>query len=140
MIKQGDSTEEAVATLNRSWMQAYTTGNIDFLERHMSQDYVGTFPDGTVHDKNSEIEAVKSGAVKIVEMAPKEMTVRVYGKAAVITGRSHIQAIVGGQAMSADFRFTDVWIAQDGEWRAVASQVTRIEQHDGQAQQDLPPK
>jgi len=33
--------------------------------------------------------------------------------------------------MSADFRFTDVWIAQEGLWRAVSSQVTRIERADG---------
>lgn len=134
MPTQGTSTEETVAALNKRWMQAYTEGDIDFLERHMSEDYVGTFPDGTVHDKQSEIESVKSGAVKIVEMAPKEMTVRIYGKTAVITGRSHIQATVGGQEMSADFRFTDVWVVQQGEWQAVASQVTRIEVHDGQAQ------
>lgn len=127
MLRQNDITEEAVAALNRKWMYAYTKGDTDFLEKYMSEDYVGTFPDGTVHGKKGEIEAVKSGAVKIVEMTPKEMIVRIYGKAAVITGRSHIEAVVAGQAMSADFRFTDVWIAQKDAWRAVASQVTRIE-------------
>src|SRR5687768_11522510 len=124
MPNPDDAAAATVAALNRRWMQAYTRGDVDFLDKHMSQDYVGTFPDGTVHDKKSEIEAVKSGAVKIVEMTPKEMTVRVYGTAAVITGRSHIEATVGGRAMSADFRFTDVWVEQTGEWQAVASQVT----------------
>jgi ketosteroid isomerase-like protein len=131
MLRQNDITEEAVAALNTKWMHAYTTGDTAFLERHMSEDYVGTFPDGSVHDKEGEIEAVKSGTVKIAEMTPKEMTVRMYGNAAVITGRSHIEAVVAGQAMSADFRFTDVWIAQKDGWRAVASQVTRIERDNG---------
>jgi ketosteroid isomerase-like protein len=127
MPSPDDIAENAVAELNRQWMQAYAKGDLEFLEKHMSEDYVGTFPDGTVLDKKGEIEAVKSGAVKIAEMTPKEMAVRIYGNAAVITGQSHIEAVVGGQAMSSDFRFTDVWIAQDGSWRAVASQVTRIE-------------
>jgi ketosteroid isomerase-like protein len=127
MLRTEDMSEKTVAELNRQWMQAYAKRDLDFLEKHMSDDYVGTFPDGTVLDRKGEIEAVKSGAVSISEMTPKEMTVRVYGNAAVITGQSHIEAIVAGQAMSADFRFTDVWIVQEGLWRAVASQVTRIE-------------
>jgi ketosteroid isomerase-like protein len=127
MFRPDDISEEAVAELNRQWMQAYVKGDLDFLEKHMSEDYVGTFPDGTVLDKKGEIEAVKSGIVKITQMKPKEMIVRIYSNAAVITGQSHIEAVVSGQAMSADFRFTDVWIAQKGGWRAVASQVTRIE-------------
>jgi hypothetical protein len=42
-------------------MEAYTRRDTAFLDLHMSDDYVGTFPDGTVHDKKSEIEAVASG-------------------------------------------------------------------------------
>lgn len=127
MLRPDDIAENAVAELNRQWMQAYVKGDIEFLEKHMSEDYVGTFPDGTVLDKKGDLEAVKSGAVKISEMTPKDMAVRIDGNTAVITGQSHIEAVVGGKAMSSDFRFTDVWIAQDGSWRAVASQVTRIE-------------
>lgn len=110
-------------------METYTKRDTAFLERYMSDDYVGTFPDGTVHDKKSEIEAVKSGAVAITEMEPKEMNVRVYNNntTAVITGQSRIKANVDGKDMSADFRFTDVWVKFGENWRAVTSQVTRIE-------------
>jgi ketosteroid isomerase-like protein len=64
-------------------------------------------------------------------MTPGEMTVRVYGNAAVITGQSSVKASVGGQDMSAELRFTDVWIKRGDRWQAVASQVTRIEQPEG---------
>jgi ketosteroid isomerase-like protein len=120
---------ERVATLrklNLEWMNAYPKRDIEFLDRYMSDDYVGTFPDGTVHDKKSEIEAVVSGTVAITEMTPREMNVRVYGDSAVITGQSTIKARVNGQHISNEFRFTDVWIRFGEEWRAVASQVTRI--------------
>jgi len=108
-------------------MRAYTAHDTDFLDLHMSEDYVGTFPDETVHDKKSEIAAVASGTVTITEMEPREMTVRVYGNAAVVTGRSSVVARIDTQQMNADLRFTDLWIKQDERWRAVASQVTRIE-------------
>jgi len=125
-MEQTSATEEAIKALNRQWMRAYAARDTAFLDRYMSDDYVGTFPDGTVHDKRSEIAAVESGAVAITAMDPLEMTARIYGDAAVLTGTSRIQARVGGEDVGGEFRFTDVWIRSDGDWRAVASQVTRI--------------
>jgi ketosteroid isomerase-like protein len=119
---------EALGKLNRQWMEAYTNRDTEFLDRYLSEDYVGTFPDGTVHDKRSEIEAVTSGAVVITKMEPREMTVRVYDHAAVITGQSSVEASIDGRNMSTELRFTDVWIKHGNQWQAVASQVTRIEQ------------
>lgn len=127
------STEEHLRRLNRQWMEAYTKRDTAFLESHMSDDYVGTFPDGTVHGKKGEIEAVASGAVSITHMVPREMTVHVYGDAAVITGQSCVRATVDGQDIADELRFTDVWIKQENQWKAVASQVTRIEQSGGAA-------
>ena len=127
MTSQDSAVIEALEKLNRQWMEAYTKPDTTFLNRYLSDDYVGTFPDGTVHDKKSEIEAVTSGAVAITKMEPSEMTVRVYDHAAVITGQSSINASIDGQNMSAEFRFTDVWINRGNQWQAVASQVTRVE-------------
>jgi ketosteroid isomerase-like protein len=127
MPTQDSTVAEQIRTLNRQWMEAYTKRDIAFLNRHMSDDYVGTFPDGSVHDKHGEIEAVASGAVAITQMIPSEMNVRVYDNAAVITGQSSVKATVNGQEMATELRFTDVWIRRDNQWQAVASQVTRIE-------------
>ena len=117
---------EEVKKLNQEWMESYVKRDTAFLERYLSDDYVSTFPDGTVLDKKGEIESVKSGAVALTEMKPSEMKVRIYGEAAVIIGRSTIKAKVKGQDVSGEYRFTDVWIKWSDRWQAVASQVTRI--------------
>jgi hypothetical protein len=52
---------EQVKKLNQEWMESYLKGDTAFLERYLSDDYVSTFPDGTVLDKKGEIESVKSG-------------------------------------------------------------------------------
>ena len=112
--------------LERAWMEAYVNRDISFLERYLSDDYAGTDPDGTVRDKKGEIEAMKLATVALAEMKPIEIMVRTYGDAAVITGRSIIEAKVNGQDVSGQYRFTDVWIKQGDRWQAVASQVNRI--------------
>lgn len=125
MSTNASLAKEAEA-LNREWMQSYVRGDVDFLERYLADDYVSTFPDGTVYDKQGEIEALKSGAVALTEMTPREMNVRIYGETAVITGRSAIRARTNGQDIAGELRFTDVWAKQQNRWLAVASQVTRI--------------
>ena len=117
---------DEVTRLNRRWMEAYVRRNTAFLEQYLADDYVSTFPDGTVLDKQGEIESLKSGDIALTEMTPSEMNVRTYDGAAVITGRSTIKANVKGEKVSGEYRFTDVWIKQDNRWLAVASQVTRI--------------
>jgi ketosteroid isomerase-like protein len=112
--------------LNRRWMESYVNRDVAFLEQHLADEYVSTFPDGAVLDKRGEIEALSSGAVILGVMRPNEMTVRLYGDAAVITGQSTLKARVKDRDESGEFRFTDVWVRHGERWLAVASQVTRI--------------
>jgi ketosteroid isomerase-like protein len=126
-VNANHNLTKEVEQLNRQWMESYVTRDTAFLEQRLADDYVSTFPDGTVLDKKGEIESLKSGDIALTGMTPSEMDVRTYGGAtAVITGRSTIKANVKGQEVSGEYRFTDVWIKQGNRWLAVASQVTRI--------------
>jgi ketosteroid isomerase-like protein len=129
MPSHANDLTKYLEALNRRWMESYVNGDVAFLEQHLAEDYVGTFPDGAVLDKKAEIHALLSGAVVLHEMRASEMRVRLYGEAAVITGQSTIKARVQGHDESGQFRFTDVWIKHGERWLAVASQVTRIATH-----------
>jgi ketosteroid isomerase-like protein len=120
-----NALKEEVTELNQQWTECYAKRDTAFLERYLSDDYVSTFPDGAVLDKKGEIESVKSGDVTFTEI-PSELKVRIYGEAAVITGRSTLKAKVKGQDVSGEHRLTHVWIRQSERWQVVASQVTRI--------------
>ena len=117
---------DAIGKLNREWMEAYVRRDTAFLEKYLADDYVSTFPDGTVFDKRGEIQSLQSGAIALAEMTPTEMNVRTYGDAAVITGKSTIRANVNGEEVTGEYRFTDVWAKLHARWQAVASQVTRV--------------
>lgn len=115
-----------IKRLNQQWMQSYVKRDIAFLEQYLADDYMSTFPDGTILDKKGEIESLKSGEIALAQMTASEMNVRRYGEAAVITGRSTIKANVKGKEISGEYRFTDIWIRRGDRWLAVGSQVTRI--------------
>lgn len=125
-MQHDDTDEQALAELNRRWMLAYVRRDIGFLREHMDDGYVGTFPDGSVHSKQGEIEALSSGRLSIEEMAPEEMHVRLYEATAVLTGRSRVRASLAGARVAGSLRFTDVWVRTAQGWRAVASHVTPV--------------
>ena len=126
MTRQDSALAEDAKALQRQWMAAYTTRDTVFLNLCMSEDYVGIYPDGTVHNKQSEIEGVASGTIAVTAMAPKEMTSRVYSDTAVNTGQSDVTVKIDGKVVNTQLRFISVWTKSGARWRAVVHQVTRI--------------
>ena len=127
MPHQDSAVTEEIGALQQQWVEAYTTRNTVFLNLCMAADYVGIYPDGTVHDKQSEIAGVASGAIAVTAMTPKEMTSRVYGDTAVNTGQSSVKVKINGNDISTELRFISVWVKSGDQWQAVAHQVTRID-------------
>ena len=60
-------------------------------------------------------------------MEGTELKVRVYGDTAVLTGTAVSKGMWKGQAFAENERFIDVWIKQQGQWRCVITQLTRID-------------
>jgi hypothetical protein len=57
-----------------------------------------------------------------------DLNVRVYGDAAVVTGRSIQTGKENGKDYSGDYWFTRMYVKRDGQWKTVALQTTRIQQ------------
>jgi ketosteroid isomerase-like protein len=94
------------------------------LERLYADDYTITGPGGGVASKAERLAALK--ASPNTAQPPEEVKVRVYGDAAVVTGR--LTGTVPGQGSPAAMRYIQVWVKRGGQWQLVASQLTRIAQ------------
>ena len=58
-----------------------------------------------------------------------EIEVRVFGEAAVVTGRTHARGARSGVLYDMRLRFTDVFVRRGDQWQAVASHATLIAPH-----------
>ena len=84
-------------------------------------------PFGNVVSKARQAKELKDGTMDFVSMDPSEVKVRVYGDAAVVTGRYQVVVKVRGQEeTSLPARITETFVKQGGKWRCVSTQVTRI--------------
>ena len=71
--------------------------------------------------KPQVISDFKSGDLRFKSITTDDVQVRVYGNAAVETGRSTMDGQDKGKAVPRETRFTRIWIKQEGRWRLVAN-------------------
>ena len=74
-----------------------------------------------MRNKAEVITDFTSHALTYQSITIAEVRVRVYGNAAVETGRSTMVGQDRGKAVPRENRFTRVWVMTDGRWQLVAN-------------------
>ena len=125
---QGGNAEQQIKTAGNDLMTAVLKADIRSLEKLLADDYTGVRGDGSVLTKAQEIEKFKSGAIKYEANEIKDLKIRVYGHTAVSTSLSTSKNIRDGQPHIGTTRNIRVWVKQNGNWKCVAYQTTRVSQ------------
>ena len=120
--------DEDVKAQLRAWDQAYQVRDVQALSRILADDFTLTDASGAVLTRAEYLMSV----VKRPEfnqpagsLASYDVTVKIDGDNAVVTGRSPIKGRPRGKAqtMTGNFFFTDEWVRQQGVWRARQSRI-----------------
>jgi ketosteroid isomerase-like protein len=125
---QTASVEQELTKLENEWADALVQHDWTFLDRILADDYLVTDPEGNVSTKAQEIAFFKSGEFAVTSCVHHEMKVRVYGDAAVVTGRSTVKETYKGKDFVPNFRWTDTWVKSAGRWQCVAGHSSEIAQ------------
>src|SRR5947209_353698 len=124
---QGGSADIAdIKAVHEARLAAILRGDFDYLDRLLSDDFLVTFPNGTVGGKAEYIEGQRSGRIVMTASTHDQERFKVYGDAAVITGRSTLTLQVNGREQPIVIRYTHVYAKQDGRWRMVVQHSTPI--------------
>lgn len=123
-----DRSDDAqiVAALHRA-CEAYRTGDVEFLEGFLADNYTLTDSRGNVTRRDADLAQVRAGDPRYEVFENRDMDVRLYGDAAVVTGITSVKGTSGGEPFKADFQFTDTMIKRDGRWQIAASHISRRE-------------
>lgn len=97
------------------------------LERLLADDLTYTHSNGQVETREKFLASIASKAVVYKSIEPSGVEVRVYGEAAVATGRVEMKVTAAGRDLAFVARFTAVYVREDGAWRLAAWQTTRLE-------------
>ena len=123
-----EHAEQEVVRLANDWATAELRGDITFLERRLSDDFIGIGPLGFMLTKQEWLARHQSGDLKYEALTLDEVKVRVYSDAAVLTGRQDQQAAYRGNSIPGQFRITLVFVRQQGQWQLTNLQLSAIGQ------------
>jgi len=122
------SVEQELIKLENEWAEAWVKQDVAFFERIEADDYTYTACEGSVWTKAQDLALLKSGQDVITSWVLANMKVRVYGDAAVVTGRATVKETYKGKDVSRQERWTDTWVKRAGRWQCVAGHSSEIAQ------------
>lgn len=123
-----ESDKAELLRLEKVWNDAHINGNADALDALWADDLTVTVPKMQVLTKADALAFARSGKMKFQRYETTDVVARVYGDAAVVSGRLQRTRTINDKELSDDWRFTKVYIRSSGKWRVVSWQASECSQ------------
>jgi ketosteroid isomerase-like protein len=124
-VSSGGAAEE-LRKIEHAWVAAVKAKDAAALGAILAESWVGLGWDGKVTDRPTNLAELKTPGNSLASFEMGPMTVRLFGNTAVVTGSDTEKSTEDGKDTSGKYVWTDVFVKQNGQWKAVASQSTRV--------------
>jgi len=111
---------EELTRLEKVWNEAHLRGDADALDSLWAEDLVVAVPSMAVMTKAQALRIARAARLKFDRYETSDLRIRVYGNAAVVTGRLQRTRVLDGRSVEDDWRFTKVYIRNGERWQVVA--------------------
>lgn len=118
-------TEGLLRQLNDEWVKAVVRRDVATLNRVMADDFISAYPlEGD--DKAQILNDVASGTLRVEYLNRENVSVRIWGNTAILTGRDSAKWFYQGREWSGNYKIIHIYSQRDGEWKLVAFQACPI--------------
>ena len=118
-----EDAADLVRTAAAGWTQGAVKQDTAALNRFLADDLQYAHAGGQTQNKQQYIDAVTNGPARYENFTFSDVTVRFYGKAAVLTGFVDVKMV---NRDSFRVRTLQVYTQNNGQWQMAAHQSTRI--------------
>jgi uncharacterized protein DUF4440 len=125
-MQQPRDVSQALQDLEHRWVEALVKADTRKLDAILGNRYVDTDEEGNRTDKRRVLGALDSGDLKMTAIILSGMQVHTYGDSAVVTGGALQTGTFRGQPLVPRIVFTDTFVLEKGNWRAVASHRSAV--------------
>jgi ketosteroid isomerase-like protein len=127
-MDQETSNQPSPKEVEQQFFSSLIQSDHTALDRVLTDDFVLIdVMRGAEIDKASLLQVIQSGQLKFETIEPSEVRLRLYGDAAITTGRTHMYGRFGDVPFTAHSRYTHVYVQQKSAWRLASAQGTPIE-------------
>ena len=118
---------EHLKDLQQQLARAWVAGDRTAIERIIAPEWTVTGPDGQISTRADVLrEVFETRTHRISALTVDDVRVRVFGDAAVVTGRTRGRGESGNTPYDVEIRFTDTFVRRDERWQAVASHASLV--------------
>jgi hypothetical protein len=117
---------QALQDLEQRWVEALVKADTRKLAEILGNRFVDTDEEGNRTEKSGVLAALESGDLKMASIILSDMQVRTYRDSAVVTGGALQTGTFRGQPLVPRIVFTDTFVLENGNWRAVASHRSAV--------------
>ena len=118
-------TEQALRQMNDDFVKALVRTDRATLERIMANDFFLAYPmEGD--DKDEFIDDVVSGDVRVEFLTRENVSVRIWGSTAILTGKDSAKWYYKGRDFSGHYKIINVYSLRDDRWQLVSFQACPI--------------
>jgi ketosteroid isomerase-like protein len=114
--------EELEETLRRAMLAS----DVATLESLIADDLIFGMHTGAVITKAMDLDAHRSGLLRLIALEPSEQRTARYGDTGVVSVRMHLVGEYDGATFAGSYRYLRVWAREGDRWQVVAGQVTAI--------------
>jgi ketosteroid isomerase-like protein len=118
----------AVLEAERAGCLAYQQNSAEGVRKFLMDDYTLTDSHGTVTTKQDDLDDFEKERVHYTTFVNKNMAVRLYGDAAIVTGQTIVRGTAQGKPFDVEVQFTDTLLYEEGGWKLAAGHVSRLQQ------------
>lgn len=109
-----------------AWDKAIVRKDRAAIEANMADDFRQIDSQGNLETKASFVADLVSPDLRIDPYSVEDFEVRLYGDVALLSGRTRMTGQYQGKPFSTHYRYIDIYVRRNGEWKIVSVQISRI--------------
>ena len=116
---------EEILRLERERVEAYANRDVAALEQLLPDSFTFTRAVGSF-SKRELIAMFESGEITFESSDRQYDAIKTYGNSALAAGRDMVKGRLRDKDFSGQFRFSNMYVCQDGHWQVVATHATKV--------------
>ncbi len=125
--KRKDEYKHQVEKLEEVWRTAQLNGDVDAMDKLLSDDYVGITMTGQVVTKMQQLDRMRNRNMVLSKIELSDVKVKMIGTTAIVTSLADVDGTNDGEPIHGTFRSTRVYSRlPSGMWKITNFEATRV--------------
>lgn len=125
--KRKDQFKHQIEQLEQSWRTAQLSGDVDAMDKLLSEDYIGITMNGQVVTKVQQLDRIRNRSLILSKLELDDMKVKLIGNTAIVTSRAEIDGTNDGAPIHGTYRYMRVYSRlPSGTWKITNFEATRV--------------